>query len=295
MVTTRLADRNAKRLANLPFRHKELTAKKLHPNSTELPSKRLQILSNLVTEPGKCFRLWRVISFPMPSRIDFVCHGALPRFDSIRARIVRTYLRRCRSRYGDISVLHNFRSSRAIDVGILGRPSRQSVYVTVAHTENSRDQDGIVDLPIDCTFAACCINVTFGHQLTSLLNFTRDIEQGLELGRNFRVCPVGLYFLNKLFIVIQLSSCDRAMNGLAEQAIVAPGNVCGNQFALARCQGAFTTQQDIHELVDGGSSFRAIGHRSKDSGEFPTELGCKGQLNMGHETPGKQMGSTSAL
>ena len=51
--------------------------------------------------------------------------------------------------------------------------------------------------------------------------------------------------------VSKLSRRNRAMNGLTEEAVIAPGDMGCDQFPLAASQGALVTQQEVHQFIDG--------------------------------------------
>jgi hypothetical protein len=107
--------------------------------------------------------------------------------------------------------------------------------------------------------------------LAAALDFARDRQQGFELVRNRRSLRVLLHIQDELLVAAKVISRHRAMNGLAEKAIVPRGNVCGDQFPLAGRQ--------------------RTGPRSRISASSFKGLAVSGRKAMGPRIPGSPSGS----
>ena len=98
-----------------------------------------------------------------------------------------------------------------IDSRVGWLPCRKAVDVTVAHAEDGGDEDGVVNLAIGGSLIAGLGDVFFGDMLAAELDFAGDVEQGLHLGRDVGVEPVGLDSLDELLVVIELGGGERAV------------------------------------------------------------------------------------
>ena len=120
-----------------------------------------------------------------------------------------------------------------IDCRVLRGPRTESVDVTIAHAKDCGNQHRIVNFEIGCAKIACCVDVLGRDMISAELHFSRDIEQRLEPGRDLRVGPVSLHFLDQRFVMPQLGRGNCTMNRLAKEAVVAPGDVRGDHLSLA--------------------------------------------------------------
>ena len=101
-------------------------------------------------------------------------------------------------------------------------------------------------------------------------------SSALSLLGNLRALVVLLHVHHQLLIAAKMVSGNRAVDALAEEAVVLRGNVGGNQLALTGREGARPAQQDLCQLVQ-----RLRGLRSKRHGAANPRQAF-GQCNVRH-------------
>src|SRR5690606_21758070 len=92
---------------------------------------------------------------------------------------------------------------------VVGRPigrrdSRQAVDVAVEHAERSRDQNGVVDLPIGGAFGPSDRDDVVGDGSAALLHLPRQAEQRPHLGRDGSGVEVGESGVDNVVSAVEL-------------------------------------------------------------------------------------------
>ncbi len=119
------------------------------------------------------------------------------------------------------------------------RTYRVAVHVPVSiHAEGRGDEYRVVNFQVGGAELAGTFDVFRTDVLAAALHLARDRQQSLELVRNRCALRTLLHIQDKLFIAVQMISGHRAMNRLAEKAVVTRRNVGSDQFALAWRQRA---------------------------------------------------------
>jgi hypothetical protein len=115
---------------------------------------------------------------------------------------------------------------------------------------------------------AAAINTVswISRSVAAALHCAGNSQERFELIRNWRSLRALLHIQDELLIAAKMISRYRAVNSLAEKAIVPRGNVSGDQLSLAGRQRTGTTQQDLRQLVQGLGRFRPKSHGSEDTG-----------------------------
>ena len=117
---------------------------------------------------------------------------------------------------------------------LLWCPRSKAVHVAVVHAERGRDQNRVVNLEVGSTEGACAIDVFVPPELAALLHPRRNREKGFEFFRDSCFLGITLNEIHKDLVAIEIRGRGISVDSLAIVAVVKRGDICGNQFALAR-------------------------------------------------------------
>ena len=115
-----------------------------------------------------------------------------------------------------------------------------------------------------------------GDLLAALLHLARDAEEGLELAGDSGVEVVAPDVVGEVGLFAQMRGGGGRVAGLAEVAVVAVGDVGGDEFAFAGGEGVGRLQEDLGELAHGFGGFGAEGEGGDDAGD------AFRKIDMGH-------------
>ena len=160
--------------------------------------------------------------------------------------------------------------------GSVGRPGREPVDVAVVHAERRGDQHRVVDLDVGRALPARVLHVLGRDGAAVVLHLRGDREQRTQLVADRSAVGVDLHLVDELHAAVELLGRERAVRGLAEDALVQVRDVGGDQLALASGERVFAAEQHFCELAEGRGRLGPEHHRAPDPGN------AFGQIDVGH-------------
>jgi hypothetical protein len=146
---------------------------------------------------------------------------------------------------------------------------RQTVDVAVEHAERRRNEDGVVNFPVRCAFAAGCLDVDGRDVLAALLHLDRDRQEGAKLLRDWCAGVIAFHGVDERIIATEMMRSGGAVARLAEMTVVARRHERRDGLALAAGQSVGPAQQHFGKLAQ---RFGGLGTECETAGDARKSL-----------------------